>query len=40
MAFKWVNEGASVGVPYFAGSIIASGDEFISVFVKAAVGEG
>lgn len=32
-------ESASVGIPYFAGTIIAASYKLISIFVKAAVSE-
>lgn len=35
-----MNEVASAGIPYFAGSIVAASDEFVTIFVEAAVGEG
>ncbi len=47
VTLKSVKEFTSLGLPYFAGSIVTASDEsrvknklLVSVFVKAAVGEG
>lgn len=39
MSFKRVNQRTCTGVPNFAGSIVASSDKLISVFVETAVGQ-
>jgi hypothetical protein len=39
MSLKWMDKISSRGVPEFAGTIVASCKELISVFVEAAVGE-
>ena len=40
MAFKRVDEVACACVPYLASSVIASSDEFVPIFVEAAIGQG
>lgn len=40
MSFQGMDEVSSGGVPEFAGTIVAAGEELVAVFVEAAVGEG
>lgn len=39
MSFKGMYQVASIGIPQFASSIIATCDELISIFIKAAIGQ-
>lgn len=40
MSFEGVYEIAGIGIPQFAGPVVAAGNELIAVFVEAAIGEG
>ena len=39
MAFERVDQGATGGIPKFAGPIVAAGNELVSVLVEVTVGE-
>jgi hypothetical protein len=40
MSLKGMNQITSIGVPQFAGAIVAARDKLIPVLVEAAIGEG
>ena len=40
MSFEGVYEIAGIGIPKFAGTVVAASNELIAVFVEAAIGEG